>query len=403
MTNERIGGVGPLTGLRVVDATAGFGAYAARLFSDLGADVIRIEPPLDRDAPARGEPDFHGRFVNAGKRLLTLDLAQDSGIEVFHRLLAASDVLVESFVPTWADSRGLDPEALSWRHRQLVHVSITPYGRSQTDSTVVDDDIAVLAAGGLLHLGGYPDAGPIAAFGQQSDMAGSLFAAVGGMVALLDRERMGRGRWVDVSVQECVAQAVEDSVATYDLTGVIRERLGSDPREAGSGIYRCADGYVTMVAGRLGTAKAWNALVEWMVAEGVDGATDLTAAEWGTLTHRQRPESIQRFGDIFGRFIADRTRQEMYRDAQGRGIALSPVNDIAAVLLDPQLAARDFFVEVDDEQSRGPVTFPGPPYRLSLTPAAPARPARATASVDDGLAPDPTWPSAVVGKRSSAP
>lgn len=374
MSNDREDAAGPLTGIRVLDVTEALGAYASRLFADLGADVIRVEPPADDAAPSI---DLHDRFANAGKRSITLDLHRDEGRQLLRRLLARSDVLFESFDPSWADAHGLTPERLAEDHPRLVHASITPFGRDQTDGAVPDDDLTILAAGGLLHLGGYPDAEPVVAYGMQSHVAASLFAAVAALVAILDRERTGRGRWADISAQECVAQALEDSVATYDLTGHVRVRLGSEPREAGSGIYPCADGYVAMVAGRLGTARAWQALVEWLVEAGVDGAVTLTAPEWSTLIHRQRPASIDTFGRIFGRFAATRTRQDLYVEAQRRQIALSPVNDIAAVLADPQLAARGFFVTVDDPSSGRSFTYPGPPYRLSGTPARPARPAPA--------------------------
>jgi crotonobetainyl-CoA:carnitine CoA-transferase CaiB-like acyl-CoA transferase len=111
------------------------------------------------------------------------------------------------------------------------------------------------------------------------------------------------------------------------------------------------------------------------VEDGVTGADELTRPEWSTLQHRQRPDAIERFGILFGKFAGQRTRLELYREAQGRGIALSPVNDIAAVLEDPQLAARKFFVTVDDPQLGRTLTYPGQPYRLSATPASRARPA----------------------------
>jgi benzylsuccinate CoA-transferase BbsE subunit len=368
MINEPGAGGGPLAGLRVVDATISLGAYAARLLADLGADVVRIE------APGRASLDDHfDRFANSGKRSILLDLEQPEGRDVLHRLLARSDALIEAFPAGWADDRDLGPAALGDRHPGLVHVSVSAFGRDRTDGRP-DDDLTLLAAGGLLHLGGYPDAEPMAAYGRQSHVAASLFAAVAAIVGLLDRTRLDRGRWLDVSAQEAVAQAVEDSVATYELTGQVRERLGSEPREAGTGVYRCADGFVTMVAGRLGTTRAWHALVAWMREEGVAGADELAEPEWATLQHRQRAASIATFGAVFGAFAAGRTRIELYREAQHRGIALSPVNDVAAVFDDPQLAARDFFVDVEDSKL-GRLRYPGPPYRLSATPAAPAAPA----------------------------
>lgn len=376
--------IGPLAGLRVVDLTVELGAYTSRLFADLGADVVRVKRPRPPAAPTTGIDPF-ARFNNAGKRSLTLDLDRDSGRAVLGRLLARSDILILGMDPAWARDHGLDPDALASEFPSLIVVAVTPLGWDHTDAAVPDDDLTVLAAGGLLNLGGYPDAEPVAAYGRQSHVAASLFGAVAALISLLDRARTGRARWVDISAQECVAQALEDSVATYDLTGHVRVRLGSEPREAGTGIYACADGYVAMVAGRLGTMKAWHTLVAWLVELGIPGADVLTGPAWSTLTHRQLPASIETFGEVFDRFTASRTRQHLYEEAQRRQIALSPVNDIDAVVADPQLAARGFFVSVEDSALGRTMRYPGPPYRLSATPATPARPAPSRGADSDAI------------------
>lgn len=140
----------------------------------------------------------------------------------------------------------------------MIHVIVTPFGQGLSPDWGPVDDLIVLGAGGLLYLGGYRDAGPVAASGGQSRYAASIFAAVATLVALIDRERSGRGTTIDVSAQECIAQALEDSVPTFALTGQERMRYGTVAREAGTGMYACSDGYVSMVAGRLGTARAWS-------------------------------------------------------------------------------------------------------------------------------------------------
>lgn len=382
MSDERAG-AGALAGLRVLDLSDGLAAYASRLLGDLGAEVIRVEPPtgsrlrsqgpLIDGSSGRGVSAFE-KFVNAGKKSVTLNVEADDGRRLLLQLIEQSDVLIETFPPEWAEGVGLSPAAIGRRNPRLVHVSVTPFGRGLGPG-VVDVDLTILAAGGLLHLGGYRDAEPVAAYGGQSRFAASLFAATAALVGVLDRERTGAGTWVDVSAQECVAQALEDSVATFDLTGHVRERLGSEPREAGSGIYRCADGYVAMVAGRLGTARAWQALVSWLNEDGVDGAHELSDEWWAELPNRQSERGIARFGEVFGAFAGQRSRASLYMEAQRRGIALSPVNDVPGVLADPQLEAREFWVSVHDPELGQPLTYPGPPYRLSLTPARRALPA----------------------------
>ena len=146
-----------------------------------------------------------------------------------------------------------------------------------------------------------------------------------------------------------MAQALETSIPEFELTGRVQRRLGDAPREAGSGVYRCRDGFVSMVAGRLGTAQAWTRLREWLVEDGAPGAEELWEASWDDLEFRRGAEAIERFARIFGAFAARYGKQELYIEAQRRSIALSPVNDLAEVLNDEQLAARGFFVEAVDE------------------------------------------------------
>ncbi len=308
------------------------------------------------------EVSLFDRFCNAGKRRMTLDPGTPEGEALFARLVTDADVLIES---SWNGSTLEIPDGVNPR---LIHVVVTPFGRGLSPDWGPVDDLIVLGAGGLLYLGGYRDAGPVAAAGGQSRYAASIFAAVAALAALIDRERSGQGTVVDVSAQECIAQALEDSVPTFALTGQERMRYGTVAREAGTGVYRCSDGYVAMVAGRLGTARAWSALVAWLNEEGAERAEELLAPCWSEFSYRQSEEAIRSFTDIFEGFGATRTRLSLYREAQRRGIALSPVNEVADLVGDPQLRERQFFVSREDEELGAILTVPGPPYRLSATP-----------------------------------
>ncbi|HKZ24315.1 MAG TPA: CoA transferase [Acidimicrobiia bacterium] len=361
-----------LGGIRVLDFTDDLGAYASRLLSDLGAAVLRIDTPAGWPA-CTGEPPFEvnggrgislfDRFVNAGKQRVMVDPATPQGRALLARLAADADVLIES---SWHGNTVGITEGFNAR---LIHVIVTPFGRGLNPNWAPVDDLIVLGAGGLLYLGGYQDTGPVAAYGGQSRYAASIFAAAATLVALIDRERSGRGTTIDVSAQECIAQALEDSVPTFALTGNERMRYGTVAREAGTGTYACADGYVSMVAGRLGTARAWSALVEWFNDEGAEGTEVLLDPRWSEFAYRQTDEAIEGFTRIFEGFAATRSKLAIYIEAQRRGIALSPVNEIRDLIHDPQLQDREFFLSVKDEELGATLTFPGSPYRLSLTPA----------------------------------
>nr|MDT0660954.1 CoA transferase [Micromonospora sp. DSM 115978] len=385
--------VGPLNGVRVLDLTDALAAYAGRLLADLGADVIRLEPPGEHGAvelepfwiaPGGRPVSLFERFVNAGKRSVTVDLAAAESSSRVADLLAGADVVLESSTRRLAPA-GWDDERVGRLNPTLVRLLITPYGGefagtgpaaatfASADGPV--DDLVLLGEGGLLSLGGYADAGPVAVYGHQSTFMASIFAAVAAIAGLIGRERTGQPLTADVSAQECVAQALEESVVGYALTGEVRAPQGETAKEAGTGVYRCADGYISVVAGRLGTTPAWNALVAWIRGSDPDLAARLADERWSTFEYRCRPAAVEAFRDIFESFASSRTRQELYREAQARGIALSPVNDLASVREDAQLRSRGFFVDVDDPELGRTVSYPGLPYRMSGTPLPGPRPA----------------------------
>ena len=384
---SRNGAPEALGGTRVIDLTDELGAYAGRLLADMGAEVIRVEPPGGSQT-RHVEPlvEVDGQtvsafelFVNAGKRSVIIDTATPLGVAQLEKLIASADIVIESPTPVLADA-GLDPQRVRSLKPDLCRVIITPYGLDRQPAWSPTDDLLVMASGGLLHLGGYPDLGPVAAYGGQSRFAASIFGAVAAMAGLLQRDVDGSGSTYDVSAQECVAQALEDSAATYALTGHVRQRQGDRPREAGSGVYPCHDGYVSMVAGRLGTARAWTALVTWLNESEADGAAELLESRWGTFEFRQTEPAIEGFARIFAAFTATRDKLDLYTEAQARLIALSPVSTVGDILANPQLRWREFFVDVNEPE--GSVTFPRAPYRMSGTPVGDPGPAPA-AGADD--------------------
>lgn len=373
---EGMGAGDPLRGVRVLDCADATGAYCARLLADLGADVVIVEPAGGSTARTR-EPvvDVEGvgavscfdRFVNLNKRSVALDLLSDAHRDVFLQLVAGADVLVDTRDGSLGPSHGFTDEELRAANPRLVHLLISAFGEHGPYSRRASDDLTTLAAGGLLSLGGYPDAGPVAVCGDQTYFARSIFAAAGAIMALIERDRSGKGDTVEVCGQEAIANALEDAIPDADINGRVRRRRGDRAREAGTGTYRCADGYVAIVAGRLGTAKAFAALVEWMVSEGTEGADELRDPKWTDHRHRQSSEGIARFGEIFERFASSRTKQALYEEAQRRRIAVAPVNTPAEVLADAQLAARAFFVEVPREAGPdGPaiLVYPGRPFSI---------------------------------------
>jgi benzylsuccinate CoA-transferase BbsE subunit len=377
---------GALSGIRVLDLAGNAVAYASRLLADLGAEVIRIEPP-GGDAVRRAAPlqavngsmaSCAHAFWNANKKAVTLDVDSADGRRLFGDLVARSDVVIETFAPGALAAWGVGYETMKSRNPGIILVSITPYGQTGPCAKFRATDLTLLAAGGLLSLGGYPETGPVAVAGDQGHYAAAIFGAVATLKALLEREGTNHGQWIDVSGQECIAFALEDAIPEWYLNGNVRRRHGDKAREAGTGVYPCQDGYISMVAGRLGTAKAFRTLCEWIAASGTPGGDDLLHERWQEFKYRNSAEGIDRFAQTFGAFCATRGKQELYREGQARQIAIAPVNSVADVAADEQLRANGYFRAIDDPALGGDVMFPGPPYRLAQTPAtlrtaAPAR------------------------------
>jgi len=366
---------GALSGLRVIDMSGPLGNYATKLFADLGADVILVEPPdgnLTRREPPFPETDgdegtsLTFLYQNTNKRSLGVDLSSSEGRALLERLVRTADLLVEDSLPGTLADMGLHPEELIRKNPRLVVTSVTPFGQTGPYSDFQHADIVCLALGGLLWMGGYADGPPVMAAGNQAYMAGNLFSAVASMVALTHAELTGEGQWVDVSVQESVTLGLENAAQTWDLERTIRRRYGGTQRQAGFGLFPCADGDVFLLAGGIGGNRFWPNLVDWMEADGLTGTDRLRGEEWGDPAFLTKDSTMSTFWDIFVEFASTKTKHDLYHDSQRWRVPLCPINRPSDVMSSAQLATRGFFIDT----ARGAQTYlmPGAPYQLSETP-----------------------------------
>ena len=364
-----------LAGLRVLDLSGAMGNYCGKLFAELGADVILIEPPEGGDL--RGQPpyvdDLPGLenslkffYNNTSKRGVCLDLEAEAGRDVLRTLAAKADLLIEDKPPGELARLGLGAEDLLGVNPRLVVTSVTPFGQVGPYAQYEHSDLVCLALGGLLWMGGYADGPPVMAAGEQAYVAGNLFAAVSSMVALTHAELHGEGQWNDVSVQESVAMGLENAAQFYDLEGHIRRRFGGTQRQAGFGVYPSEDGDVFLLAGGIGGNRFWPNLVDWMDEDGVPDTDRFRGDEWGDTEFLTREDTMQLFWEVFTAFTADKTRQALYHESQRWRVPLCPLNRPSDVLESAQLQHRGFFVEVEAFDRTFKV--PGAPYRLSETP-----------------------------------
>ena len=338
----------PLSDVTVVDATTSLGEYAGRLLTDLGATVLRV-----RTGDSHGSSHRH-TFMNAGKQI--------HDAEELAELLTLAQLLLTSEGPAALRSRGLDPARVTSRHPGLIHVAISPFGLTGPYADRPASDLTLMAAGGLLALAGEPDREPVRAFGEQTAVIAGTHAVTAALIALRILVTEHRGQVVDLSAQEAVAHSIENAAQYFDLEGVVRNRVGAGPTEAGTGLFRCADGWIYLVGGLGGKPLAWGAIVDWLLDGGVVEAADLGAGAWQQADFRRTPHACQLFRTSFEAFARSRTKSELFTTGQKRGISVAPVATPQDLLRNPQLVARDYFRTVDVDGRR--VTLPGPPYRF---------------------------------------
>lgn len=357
--------------LRVIDFTGELGPYAAKMYAGLGADVIHVEP-LHGDPLRRRGPFFGGRpradaslqflYYNAGKRGIALDLAAHGGREVFRRLCAGADLLVESSAPGYLDELGLSYAELERANPRLVHTAITPFGRSGPRAGQLGSDLTCSALSGFLYLGGVNGDKPVRAPDNQGYRMAEAYAAVGSSIALFNAKRTGRGQFVDVACVEAEAMALENAAQAWDLEGKIRRGRG---REAGSAtLHPCADGYIALVAIIGRDQASWAAFVNWMKTEDIQEWQLLDDERWLDASYRESQEGYATFCRIVERYTRPRSKADIYEAGQRNKVAVTPVSDGRDLLDNPQLRHRGFWQAVHNEALNATVTYPGAPYEF---------------------------------------
>ncbi len=357
-----------LDGVRVLELSDEKGAYCGKLLADMGAEVVKIEPP--GGDPTRRIGPFHGGHpdperslffwhYNAGKRSAVLDLSAASDRERFRQLAAAADVLLETLPPGTMERWQLSFEELRALNPRLVFASLTAFGQSGPRAHWRTSDTVAQAVGGMLFVNGFPDEPPLRGFGLQAYHTASAYTAIAILLALLHRERTGRGQRIDASVQECVICAVEHVTGWYRQSGRIAERRGSLHWTRYFRVGKCRDGYILHCA--LGD---WTSLVEWVKADGE--AQDLDRPEWED--YRYRRDHCEHLFDVLDQWVAHRSVAEIVEGAQLRRIPYAAVAPLEEVPRHPQLQGREFFVEVFHEDIAARIRYPGAPYRFSATP-----------------------------------
>ncbi|ETW94043.1 MAG: hypothetical protein ETSY1_36560 [Candidatus Entotheonella factor] len=368
---------GALQGLRVLDLSDDKGQYCAKLMADMGADVIKIEPPSG-DQTRRLGPFYHDEeelekslywfMLNTSKRGITLDLTTTQGADLFRRLVAEADFVVESFAPGTLERYGLGYTSLTQIRPGLIMASISNYGQSGPYRDYVATDLDLLGMSGTLFLCDDPDRPPTRVNAPQTPIYGGIQAYVGSMMAHYHRLETGEGQQVDVSLHEC-ATLLHYSQIVWNAYGMVMPRLGDRLQVAPGAIVRycfpCQDGYVQAIP-----QLTWSTFVPWMDEHGLAG--DLTSPEWEerlqTLVSDWEQEHIDYSEDVIANFLARFTKRELYEEGQRRYQFVYPVYNARDSLEDAQLVERNYFEQMAHPDLGTTLMYPGAPWKLSRTP-----------------------------------
>jgi CoA:oxalate CoA-transferase len=360
---------GPLSGITIVDLSRILaGPYCTLLLAELGARVIKVEPPGQGDDARQYGPFRNGKSayfvsVNRGKESIALDLKSPGGLRIFERLLDKADALVENFRPGTMEKLGYGWDSLHERYPRLVYAAASGFGHSGPYSHYPAYDIVVQGLGGIMSITGHPGM-PLTRVGTSvGDLAGGLYTAVALNAALLHRERTGEATKVDVALFDCQLALLENAIMRYTTTGEIPGPMGArhpsiTPFEA----FATRDGNIIIAAGNDGLfVKLANAL----------GRADLAENRLFETNPLRNEHQEALKAEIEGVLCGEDT-DHWIAVLEAAGVPCGPVNNVAQALAHPQTEARNMLVSVDDPLT-GTLMLAGNPMKLSAFSDPPTR------------------------------
>ena len=358
--------VGPLSGIVVIDMTRVLaGPYAALLLAEMGARVIKVEPPRHGDdsravgpflkTPSGKTKSGYFMSINRGKESIALDLKAEGDRAIFEQLLARADVVLENYRGGTMEKLGYGYETLKETYPRLVYAAVSGFGHTGPYATRPAYDMVVQAMGGIMSLTGHPGSPPTRVGTSIGDLTAALYAALGIVAALYDRKVTGKGMKVDISMLDCQVAFLENAIARYVATGVVPGPLGArHPSIAPFAVYATKDGHIVITAGTDGLFAR--------VAK-VIGRPEL-AKDARFLTNHDRVENALVLQEELEQALAARDSEEWLALLEEAGVPHAPLNNVADVMADPQVAARNMIVTADDPDL-GPIRMQGNPVKLS--------------------------------------
>ncbi len=355
-----------LARFRVIDLTqVRAGPTCCRQLADWGADVIQVQMPehMRGDDTLGGQDGSDYQHTHRNKRSVTLDLKQPEGIALLKRLIATADVVVENFRPDVKTRLGIDYETLAADHPRLVYASISGFGQTGPLAQRPGFDQIAQGMGGLMSVTGLPDQGPVRVGIPIADLCAGIFAAQGILVALLERERSGRGQWLHTSLLEAMVYMMDFQTSRWLIDGEVATQAGNyHPTSIPTGVYKARDGYMNIA---VFGSKIWERFCDI-----------LGAPEWVTDDRYKdkAARSVNRdtLNAEINRRLAAHDRTHWIERLNAGGVACGHINDLKGVFEEPQVQHLGIVKEVVSAH-RGRQRLVGQPVQLERTPMTIAR------------------------------
>lgn len=354
----------PLKDLVVLDLSRVLaGPFSTMLLNDLGAEVIKVERPDTGDDSRGFGPFINGRSayfisLNRGKKSITLNLKDEDDKETFYKLVEKVDILVENFRPGTMEKLGIGYETLKDYNEQLIYAAVSGFGHSGPYSKKAAYDIIVQAAGGIMSITGEPDGPPVRVGASIGDITAALFATVGILSAVHERDKTGKGKKVDVAMLDSQIAILENAIARYMASGESPGPLGSrHPSITPFQAFKAKDDWVIIA---VGNDALW---VKFCKAVDQEELID----DPRFATNEKRTENHDKVVEIINDIISDMTAEEVINLLDENGIPAGPINQVEDLFGDPQVKARNMLVDVFDEEA-GELKVAGNPIKMSDTP-----------------------------------
>jgi crotonobetainyl-CoA:carnitine CoA-transferase CaiB-like acyl-CoA transferase len=351
----------PLSHIRVIDLSrVRAGPTCVKFFGDFGADVIKIER-TDGEGDPMGDNRYSSDYVNAqrNKRGITLDLKRPEGVAVLKKLVATADVLVENFRPDVKHRLGIDYESLAAINPRLVYTSISAFGESGPYRMRPGFDLIAQGMGGLMWLTGYQDRGPLRVGISPADLSAGIFAAMGTMIALMERERSGKGQWVQTNLLASQIMMLDYQAMRWLMDKTIPEQRGNDhPQIVPTGMYRSSDGYFTLsTVGNESYRRLCKAI------DAPELATDPRF-----ITAELRGTNREVMNAAIDAATSKKTAAEWVDILNAAGVPAGPIYKLDEMFADPQVQETGIAQPLDHPKL-GRIQILGQPIGLSRTPA----------------------------------